>query len=160
MDKINYMELLNRAMQHLIANALGHVAERGLPGESYFVINFATAHPDVELAEHLRQQHPDDMTIILQYWFKDLEVGDDGFRVTLNFQDVPHSLYVPYQSIISFVDPGAKFGLQCQVAAEETESDERPADESESTPRPDEGGTQSDAGSSAKIVSLDNFRKS
>ena len=160
MDRINYMELLNRAMQHLIANALKHVSERGLPGESYFVINFSTAHPDAELSEHLRRQHPDNMTIILQYWFKDLEVGDDGFRVTLNFQDVPHSLYVPYQSIISFVDPGAKFGLQCQLAAEEADQDDQKSDALDATQGASEGESQSVAGESAKIVSLDNFRKS
>ena len=160
MDKINYMELLNRAMQHLIASALTHVAEHGLPKDSFFVINFSTAHPDVELAAHLRAQHPDNMTIILQYWFKDLEVGDHGFRVTLNFQDVPQTLFVPYQSIISFVDPGAKFGLQCHVESDETESDAQLGAATGPTSSSPEGGTREAADESAKIVSLDTFRKS
>ncbi len=159
MNKINYVELLNRAMQHLIASALRHVAEHGLPGESYFVINFSTDHPEVELAEHLRKQHPKQMTIILQYWYKDLEVGENGFRVTLSFQDIPQSVFVPYQAIISFLDPGAKFGLQCQVATEDSEIAADGDSPPDSMPKSAGGGNGDDAGESAKIVSLDNFRK-
>ena len=55
------------------------------------------------------------MTIVIQHWFADLEATDEGFSVTLNFGDNPEPLYIPYDSIKTFVDPSVEFGLRFET---------------------------------------------
>ena len=110
-ETIDYGNLMHRAMRSLIQEVLNDVAENGLPGQHHFFITFETMHPDVEIADWLSDRYPDEMTIVMQHWFEGLEVTDDGFSVTLNFGDQPEPLYVPYDSIRTFVDPSVEFGL-------------------------------------------------
>jgi len=81
----------------------------------------------VDLPPLLRRQHPDEMTIVIQFQFRDLEVHDDDFQVTLNFNSVPSRLTVPFAAITSFVDPAAAFGLSFSAEGVESEGDEAPA---------------------------------
>lgn len=149
---IDYGTLMHRAMRGLIQEVLIDVSENGLPGQHHFFITFDTMHPDVEIADWLSDRYPEEMTIVMQHWFDGLDVTDDGFSVTLNFGDTPEPLYVPYDSIRTFVDPSVEFGLRF-----ETQDD---SDEPAPTPVEDVDG-QDDAGanSDAEVVSLDNFRK-
>jgi hypothetical protein len=148
---IDYGNLMHRAMRGLIQNVLTDVAENGLPGQHHFFITFDTMHPDVEIADWLSDRYPEEMTIVMQHWFENLEVTDDGFSVTLNFGDAPEPLYVPYEAIRTFVDPSVEFGLRF-----ETQDDDDPA------PTPvedDEDDGSEPTGKDAEIVSLDKFRK-
>ena len=150
-QSIDYGNLMHRAMRSLIQEVLEDVAKNGLPGQHHFFITFDTMHPDVEIADWLSDRYPEEMTIVMQHWFDNLDVTDEGFAVTLNFGDAPEPLYVPYDSIRTFVDPSVEFGLRF-----ETQEDENPAptpveddtDESEEKPAGD-----------GEVVSLDSFRK-
>ena len=145
---IDYGNLMHRAMRGLIQQVLAGVAEKGLPGAHHFFITFDTMHPDVEIADWLSDRYPEEMTIVLQHWFDNLEVTDEGFSVTLNFGDVPEPLYIPYDAIKTFVDPSVEFGLRFEThEAEEAEGDA--AEEPEAAPQKGD----------AEIVSLDKFRK-
>ncbi len=147
---IDYGNLMHQAMRGLIQKVLQDIAANGLPGAHHFFITFDTMHPDVELADWLSDRYPTEMTVVLQHWFDNLEVGDEGFAVTLNFGDKPEPLYVPYDAIKTFVDPSVEFGLRFEM--QETEGAEGdasdPEEEGEPEPRRD-----------AEIVSLDKFRK-
>ncbi|EPX87134.1 Uncharacterized protein putative in bacteria [Rubellimicrobium thermophilum DSM 16684] len=151
---IDYGTLMHRAMRGLIHDVLAQVAEEGLPGNHHFFITFDTQHPDVELADWLSDRYPNEMTIVLQHWFKDLEATAEGFSVTLNFGDSPEPLYVPYDAIKTFVDPSVEFGLRFETqasthhAAPEPEPEPSPREERRGEPR-----------GQAEIVSLDKFRK-
>ena len=52
------------------------------------------------------------MTIVLQHQYWDLKVEKVQFRVTLNFDKVPHELVIPLSAVSGFADQGANFGLQ------------------------------------------------
>ena len=52
------------------------------------------------------------MSIVLQHQFWDLEVDDSSFAVTLMFDGRRQSLRVPFDALLSFVDPEAQFGFQ------------------------------------------------
>jgi hypothetical protein len=91
---IDYGNLMHRAMRGLIQTVLEEIAQNGLPGEHHFFITFDTRHPDARLADWLRNRYPQEMTIVIQHWFEDLEVGDDGFAITLNFGDSPEPLFI------------------------------------------------------------------
>ncbi len=161
-DTIDYGNLMHRAMRSLIKEVLGDIAKTGLPGQHHFFITFDTMHPDVEIADWLSDRYPGEMTIVIQHWFDNLVVDDNGFAITLNFGDNPEPLYIPYDSIVTFVDPSVEFGLRFDsheegeedaevVALENTEdAPEAPMEEAETADEP---------AKDAEVVSLDSFRK-
>lgn len=157
---IDYGNLMHDALRGLIQRVLSDVAENGLPGRHHFFITFDTMHPDVEIADWLSDRYPGEMTIVLQHWFQNLEVTDEGFSVTLNFGDTPAPLYIPYDSIRTFVDPSMEFGLKFETQGDEDagEDDEEPSDETATGDRAREA-SEKDGHREAEIVSLDRFRK-
>jgi hypothetical protein len=89
------------------------------------------------------------MTVVVQHWFDDLRVLEDGFHITLNFGDAPEPMYIPYDAIITFVDPSVEFGLRFETHDIEDEDE----DETEINDTPNE------KHGDAEVVSLDQFRK-
>ena len=158
MTRLDYGSLMHRAMRRLIREVLEGVSEDGLPGDHHFFIAFDTMHPDVEIADWLSDRYPNEMTVVLQHWFENLDVGEDGFAVTLNFGDSPEPLYIPYDAIRSFVDPSVEFGLRFETPPEEEdgEADPAAADAPDDAPEPQDG---EDKGAGSTVVSLDSFRK-
>ncbi|MFP7675166.1 SspB family protein [Marivita sp. S0852] len=172
---INYGNLMHQAMRGLIRNVLEEVHQNGLPGEHHFFITFDTGHPDVEIADWLSDRYPGEMTVVMQHWYDNLDVGEDGFAVTLNFGDAPERLYIPYDAILTFVDPSVEFGLRFESADEPSHEDTalvpapRPVSEVVETTIPPvvKKSDTSDADAPKKdtpkkdadVVSLDTFRK-
>lgn len=152
---IDYGNLMHSAMRGLIRTVLEDVAEHGLPGNHHFFITFDTTHPDAQLAEWLSDRYPGEMTVVMQHWFDNLDVGEDGFGVTLNFGDAPEPLYIPYDAIKTFVDPSVEFGLRFESADQEDE--ESPV--AEVAPAPQDEPEEEPAHKDADVVSLDSFRK-
>ncbi|MEP2530450.1 ClpXP protease specificity-enhancing factor SspB [Shimia sp.] len=149
---IDYGNLMHRAMRSLIQEVLEDVQKNGLPGEHHFFITFDTQHPDVDIADWLADRYPGEMTVVMQHWYDNLEVTDEGFGITLNFGDSPEPLYIPYDSIKTFVDPSVEFGLRFETQDDEDEIEEI-LEESEL--EAEEEAPQKDA----DVVSLDSFRK-
>ena len=151
---IEYGNLMHAAMRGLVRKVLLDVEENGLPGDHHFFITFDTLHPDVEIADWLSDRYPGEMTVVMQHWYDGLEVGEDGFSVTLNFGDSPAPLYIPFESIRTFVDPSVEFGLRFETQeGEEPPADMVEIDEDDDAPAEDDGPKE------AEIVSLDKFRK-
>ncbi len=149
---IDYGGLMHRAMRGLIREVLTEVARNGLPGGHHFFITFDTTHPDVAIADWLRARYPSEMTIVLQHWFDNLEVTEDGFSVTLNFGNQPEPLVVPFDALRTFVDPSVEFGLRFETAsADHDDEDEDDEEEGDDTPP--------EAPARGEVVSLDKFRK-
>lgn len=161
---IDYGNLMHDAMRRLIRKVLEGVAKGGLPGDHHFFITFDTMHPDVELADWLSDRYPEEMTIVIQHWFDNLDVSADGFAITLNFGDSPEPLYIPYDAIRTFVDPSVEFGLRFETQesdVEEMDEDEMPHD-AEISELPHDTAKKADTppvAKEAEIVSLDKFRK-
>ena len=161
-EHIEYGQLMHSAMRGLIRKVLTDVAQNGLPGEHHFFITFDTQHPDVEIAEWLADRYPGEMTVVMQHWYDNLEVTDDGFSVTLNFGDAPEPLYIPFESIKTFVDPSVEFGLRFESQSDEDGED---LDEDTDDPTveeleiPETEVEAEPAATDADVVSLDSFRK-
>ncbi len=169
-DTIDYGNLMHRAMRGLIQEVLSDVAANGLPGQHHFFITFDTGHPGVALAEWLRERYPEEMTIVIQHWYENLVVDDDGFAITLNFGNNPEPLYIPYDAIRTFVDPSVEFGLRFEnhESGEEEGAGKPPGGEDahESAPEKPRGSAEEAAEKAAEgkegaaeVVSLDSFRK-
>ncbi len=109
---LDYGSIMNKAMRFFVQQVLQEVSENGLPGEHHFFITLDTTHQGLEMAPWLLDRYPKEITIVMQHWFDNLKVCDAGFAVTLNFGNNPEPLYVPYASIITFVDPSVEFGVK------------------------------------------------
>ncbi len=155
---IDYGNLMHQAMRGLIRAVLKDVQANGLPGAHHFFITFDTTHPDVRIAGWLAERYPHEMTVVMQHWYENLEVGDDGFSVTLNFGDSPEPIYIPYDAIKTFVDPSVEFGLRFE-AAEDEEDDEPTPPEGETDQTGPRDGGDAPQRTDADVVSLDSFRK-
>ena len=155
--EIDYGNLMHSAMRGLIRTVLQDVADKGLPGNHHFFITFDTNHPDAQLADWLRGRYPGAMTVVMQHWYDNLDVEENGFGITLNFGDAPETLYIPYDAIETFVDPSVEFGLRFETA-EDDDDDDAPTDDDDT-----EGTGETDAetphASDGDVVSLDSFRK-
>jgi hypothetical protein len=145
---IDYGNLMHRAMRGLIQTVLSDVAHDGLPGAHHFFITFDTRHPGVAMADWLRSRYPGEMTVVIQHWFENLEVTDEGFSVTLNFGNQPEPLVIPFDALRTFVDPSVEFGLRFETHDRDDEEDEDDDEEEADEPRP-----------VGEVVSLDKFRK-
>ncbi len=153
-DSIDYGKLMHRAMRGLIQEVLTGVKATGLPGDHHFFITFDTQHPQAELADWLSQRYPTEMTVVMQNWYEDLEVTDDGFGVTLSFGDAPERLYIPFDAVKTFVDPSVEFGLRF-----ESQNDDEDGDDDPTPPDGDPSSDTDNAPHDAEVVSLDRFRK-
>ncbi|WP_339834440.1 ClpXP protease specificity-enhancing factor SspB [uncultured Parvibaculum sp.] len=150
-DLMRYDMLAQEALKGVVRRALRIARDQGLPGEHHFYISFRTGAPGVEISPKLKAQYPEEMTIVLQHQFWNLEVSEERFSVDLTFNKIPEKLVVPFSAVQGFFDPSVQFGLQFHV---DGASATGPAAAEASTPvepeaKPAEG----------EVVSLDAFRK-
>lgn len=153
-NEIDYGNLMHRALRQLMSDVLTDVSQNGLPGNHHFFISFKTDHAGVDVPDWLVDQYPDEMTIVIQNWFDNLVVSDDQFEITLSFSNQPVHLVIPFDAVLTFVDPSVEFGLRFDTETEAaSEVHEVVEDEAPETEESQDGGTDSD------VVSLDAFRK-
>jgi len=162
-DLIRYDVLVQEALRGVVKKVLSEVEKAGLPGEHHFFLTFVTRYPGVRISQRLLTEYPNEMTVVLQHQFWDLNVGESAFEVGLSFKGVPEALYVPYRALSSFADPNAGFQVKfdttpdakvMEAAAAEAApvAAPTPAPEGQPEPAAAEPGT-------ASVVSLDAFRK-
>jgi uncharacterized protein len=82
-----YEDWIEAATRQVVAQAIAHVAENGLPGEHHFYLTFRTDHPGVVVPPRLRAQY-------------------------LSFGGVPASLVIPLDAVTGFADPHVRYGLR------------------------------------------------
>jgi hypothetical protein len=158
---IDYGRLVEGALRTVVRDVLRRLGKEGVPPPHHFYITFRTRHPGVTLPDFLRERYPVEMTIVLQHQFWDLEVDDQGFSVTLSFNDRMQQLRIPFEAIKVFADPGVEFGLQFTL---DDDGEASVADNVKLL-----GGQEQEAAAPAKadvpasggaeIVALDRFRK-
>ncbi|KXF76848.1 hypothetical protein ATN84_12605 [Paramesorhizobium deserti] len=186
-DLIRYDILAQEALRGVIRKVLSEVAKAGLPGNHHFFITFLTEAPGVRISSRLKEKYPEQMTIVLQHQFWDLQVTEQIFEVGLSFGDVPERLIIPFSAIRGFYDPSVNFELEFDVSTQEpagaNDSDAgittiepmQDAGAPEETVKPkarpagkakkpaaktsDDGAKEDETKPSADVVSLDAFRK-
>lgn len=147
---IDYGNLMHSALRGVIHAVLSDVAQNGLPGDHHFFITFETAYPGVQIADWLHARYPEEMTVVIQHWYENLVVTEEGFSITLNFGNQPEPLIIPFASVRTFVDPSVEFGLRFETHGdEEDDAEDEDAASGEESPAPRE----------AEVFTLDKFRK-
>ena len=156
---LRYDRMVEQALRGVVHRALAEAEKRGLPGDHHFYVTFHTGRPGVGLADWLRQQYPQEMTIVLQHQFWDLSVEEARFSVTLSFGGRHERLVIPFEAISAFADPSVKFGLQLEASEEDAG---KPAAEPPKGEVPVLAAASSAAPEppkTAEVVALDAFRK-
>jgi len=165
---MDYDRLYEDTLRQLVQTVLTQIAKEGLLGGRHFYISFRTTHAGVNIPDSLRTRYPDEMTIVLQNQFWDLNITDSLFEVTLSFNNLQEKLIVPFAAITSFVDPSVRFGLQCR-GDKESESAATPLQDASSRPQPataiqkkaatETAADQTKDDTTAEVIPLDSFRK-
>lgn len=164
-DYIGYQALTDAALRGVVREALRRIEKQGLIGSHHFYITFKTNFSGVGIPDFLREQYPQEMTVILQHQFWGLKVENDRFEVTLTFKKQPATLSIPFAAMTGFMDPGVQFGLQFKDApgAEGHAPLAAPAlpprDKAEKPAAPAEKTDEKPAPAPGEVVNLDAFRK-
>ncbi len=157
---LDYDRLVEDALRGVVREALRRTEREGMVGAHHFYVSFRTSHPGVEMADHLRAEHPGEMTIVLQHQFWDLAVDDDGFVVMLSFNGAHVRLRVPFAAVTAFADPSVQFGLQFKTpgAAVAPAAKEHAGAGPPQEPAEAEAEVEVKAETGADVVTLDAFR--
>ena len=117
-DFIGYQALTDSALRGVVRDALRRIEKSGLIGAHHFYLTFKTHAEGVDIPDFLKEQYPDEMTIIIQHQYWALKVKEDYFEVTLTFKKLPAPLHIPFNALTAFFDPGVQFGLQFRSEGE------------------------------------------
>ena len=110
--KINYPDILNKNMINVFIEVLKNIKKNGLKEGHHLYITFRTNEKKVNIPIWLKNKFPKEMTIVIQYEYWNLMINKTEFKITLSFNDIKTDLTIPFNSVISFADPYANFGLK------------------------------------------------
>ena len=164
-DFIGYQALTDQALRGVVRDALRRIEKSGLIGAHHFYLTFKTHADGVEIPDFLKEQYPDEMTIIIQHQYWALKVKEDYFEVTLTFKKLPAPLHIPFNALTAFFDPGVQFGLQFRAEGEAQKSAPAPVavpnapENAAETPEPVGPKPAPASEKPGEVVSLDSFRK-
>lgn len=154
-----YEAWAEEALREVAIRAIERAAAEGLPGEHHFYLTFRTDHPGTSIPGHLKARYPQEITIVLQHQFEDLNVDRAAarFSVTLYFGGVPSRLVVPFGALTMFHDPHVRFGLRFPVTGADAPPPFEDVPEEETKPAEEDAPPAPPA--AAQVVSLDAFRR-
>ncbi len=109
---INYKKILKKNMLNVLKDILKEISKKGLANNNIIYITFLTNHKQVELPKWLKDKYPNDITIVIQYEYYNLVVDKNSFSLNLSFNNKRTDIVVGFDSVISFADPSANFGLK------------------------------------------------
>jgi len=144
----DYNLLVEKALLNVVKDLLKKIEKNGLNEGQHFYISFRTKHPQVQVPTFLKKEHPETITIVLQYEFDSLKVSNEYFGVNLRFNNSYHFLHVPFEAIVAFSDPSEKFELFFSNAEKKIFEDKKNPEIELPYEKDDD-----------KIISLDDFRK-
>ena len=123
------------------------------------------------MSPKLKEKYPEEMTIIIQHQYEDLEVTEHNFKIVLSFDGQKERISIPFSALSSFADPGVKFGLKFNILADDNLLDE-PMDHPEivsnnknakpkKTVKPNKKSKtkETEVSSQENVINLSSFRK-
>ena len=111
---VDYQQILNRNLINVLIDILKEIEKNGLDGNHHLYITFKTNSPKNVVPNWLLQKYQNEMTIIIQHEYYHLSVNKKDFNIGLSFNNEKSDLKISFDSITSFADPSANFGLNYQ----------------------------------------------
>ncbi len=109
---IEYNTILKNNLIKVLVDVLKEIKNNGLRDGNHIYITFLSKHKDVLIPDWLAQKYPKELTIVLQHEYSNLTISKKFFTVILSFNNKKAKLKIGYDSILSFADPFANFGLK------------------------------------------------
>jgi len=110
----DYQKILNNNLLNVFVDILKDIEKNGLDGNNHLYITFKTNNPKNIVPNWLLQKYPNEMTIVIQHEYYHLSVNKHYFNIGLSFNNKKSDLKISFDSITSFADPSANFGLNYQ----------------------------------------------
>lgn len=110
--RYDYSGAMREATRGVIKIILKETSLYGLPPDSYLIITFSSNALGVQFPKKIFQRPDPEFKIVLKDDFQDLQVEDTFFAVTLILDGKRERIVVPYDAVVSFVDPPQEFGLK------------------------------------------------
>ena len=110
--KINYKNILNKNMLNVFKDVLLNIEKNGLQEDQHLYITFKTSNSEVNIPKWLKDKHPGEMTIVIQFEYWNFKIKKKYFNIGLSFNNIRSDLEIPFSSVVSFADPSANFGLR------------------------------------------------
>ena len=159
-DLIGYNDIINKSMINIVVDVLKKIKKNGLQGEHQIYVTFLTNVSGVLISKSLKNKFREEMTIMLQHQFSELEIKSNYFSVILHFDNKPEKIVVPYTAMTKFVDPAVNFGidftLESQKDSHRVELSQQLANENLARINEEQKGEYE---KTAEIVSLKEFMK-
>ncbi len=159
-DLIGYNDIINKSMINIVVDVLKKIKKNGLQGEHQIYVTFLTNVSGVLISKSLKNKFREEMTIMLQHQFSELEIKSNYFSVILHFDNKPEKIVVPYTAMTKFVDPAVNFGidftLESQKDSHRVELSQQLANENLARVNEEQKGEYE---KTAEIVSLKEFMK-
>lgn len=111
-NSINYNILIEKAMRDVIKYALKKVQKENLSKNYCFMFQINTKHKGLVLPIYVKKHYPEEITLILQHQFENLEVKNNSFSVNLSFSGNIENVVIPFGSILLFSDQEAGLELR------------------------------------------------
>jgi hypothetical protein len=150
---LDYEKIVEESLLEAAKKILNEVSEKGLLDPHHLYLTFLTQYPGVILPVYLKDEYPEDITIVLQYQFWDLKIEKDFFSVVLSFNDQDELVKVPFKALINITDPSVNFSLDFDPVlltepSPDASSLSSPAEKKESSKKTIDN-----------VISIDRFRK-
>ena len=142
---IDYGKRINQAILNVIKEILKDLSKSKISSNHCFYITFKTKATGVDFPNYLKKDYPNEMTIVLQNQYWNLNVGKNDFSVTLVFNKKKENLKIPFDTIVKFYDPFVKFSIQLDFKKEIKDSNKNTKKKKKIVKE--------------KIISLEDFRK-
>ena len=123
---IKYQKILDKNMLNVFKDVLKNIKENGISDNNQLYITFLTKYKNVELPNWLKQKYPEEMTIVIQYEYYDLQINKNNFSISLSFSNIKTNIIIDYNAVISFADPTSNFGLILQKNKIQKKNNKKP----------------------------------
>jgi len=110
----DYQKILNNNLLNVCVDILKDIEKNGLDGNNHLYITFKTNNLKNIVPNWLLQKYPNEMTVVIQHEYYHLSVNKNDFNIGLSFNNKKSDLKISFDSITSFADPSANFGLNYQ----------------------------------------------
>ena len=151
---IDYQKILNKNLLNVFIDILKKIESNGLDGKSHLYITFVSNNPKNLVPHWLLQQYPNEMTIVIQHEYYNLSVNKNNFNIGLSFNNKKYDLEISFDSIISFADPSASFGLNYQFNKSNISNDKEQEIKKRGNLKINNTG-----GDSSNVINFSNFKK-
>ncbi len=112
--ELDYNMLIESAMRSVTKLALKKAQKIKSDNICFlFVVN--TKHKGVIMPEYIKRQYPEEITLILQHQFSNLNVSNNFFSVDLSFSGRIEKIIIPFNAIMVFIDQKAGIELRFDI---------------------------------------------